>query len=203
MILAPSRATHESVVLSKTPACIHGISGYTHPRHGEHDTSCTATEGEASARPIIFLRCQVINTTMLVVFWRSSWMITTSGEVVLGNSPNKETREKNVPVFDNTVPYHIPSEITGHFCNLIGSQQCDSLEVSVLYICYDVTFSNIKNRIRCRGKTKHTCTQLAYGNFFKRCSLLELQEKRQIYGSAKKSVDKCKSTALFTPARKS
>ena len=52
----------------------------------------------------------------------------------LGNSPNEETRKGNVPVFDNTLPYHIPSEITGHFCHLIGSQQRDSLEVSVFYI---------------------------------------------------------------------
>ena len=154
MILASSRTTHESFVLSKPPACIHGISGYTHAKHEEHDTSCTATE--ASSWPIIFLRCQVINTAMLVVFWWSSWMIMDNHNFweALGNSPNKETRRGNKAVFDNTVPYHIPSEITGHFCNLIGSQQYDSLEVSVLYICYDVTFSNIKNRIRCRGKTK-------------------------------------------------
>ena len=83
----------------------------------------------------------------------------------LGNSPNKETTKGNKAVFHNTVHYHIPSEITGHFCHLIGSQQCDSLEVSVLYICYDVTFSNIENRIRSIGKAKHTRTQLSLGNF--------------------------------------
>ena len=161
MILASSRTTHESLVLSKPPACIHGISGYTHAKHEEHDTSCTATE--ASSWPIIFLRCQVINTAMLVVFWWSSWMIMDNHNFweALGNSPNKETRKGNKAVFHNTVPHHIPSEITGHFCHLIGSQQCDSLEVSVLYICYDVTFSNIENRIRSRGKAKHTCTQLS------------------------------------------
>ena len=165
MILASSRTTHESLVLSKPPACIHGISGYTHAKHEEHDTSCTATE--ASSWPIIFLRCQVINTAMLVVFWWSSWMIMDNHNFweALGNSPNKETRRGNKAVFDNTVPYpfwnhwsFLPSDwfSTARF---IGGQ-------CVLYICYDVTFSDIKNRIRSRGKAKHTCTQLLYGNFF-------------------------------------
>ena len=105
MILDSSRTTHESFVLSKPPACIHGISGYTHAKHEEHDTSCTATE--ASSWPIIFLRCQVINTAMLVVFWWSSWMIMDNHNFweALGNSPNKETRRGNKAVFDNTVPY--------------------------------------------------------------------------------------------------
>ena len=33
----------------KPPACIHGISGYTHAKHEEQDTPYTATEGEASS----------------------------------------------------------------------------------------------------------------------------------------------------------
>ena len=37
----------------------------------------------------------------------------------------------------------------------------------MLYIYYDVSFSKITNQIRNRGKAKHTCTQLSYGNFFK------------------------------------
>ena len=60
-----------------------------------------------------------------------SWIIATSGEAALGNSPNKETRKGIKAVFDSAVPYYIPSEITSHFCNLIGSQQCDSLEVEL------------------------------------------------------------------------
>ena len=80
---------------------------YTHAKHEEHDTSCTATEGEASSWPIIFLRCQVINTAMLVVFWWSSWMIMDNHNFweALGNSPSKETRKGNKAVFDNTVSY--------------------------------------------------------------------------------------------------
>ena len=144
MILASSRTTHESLVLSKPPACIHGISGYTHAKHEEHDTSCTATE--ASSWPIIFLRCQVINTAMLVVFWWSSWMIMDNHNFweALGNSPNKETRRGNKAVFDNTVPYHIPSEITGHLVK--GQTEIMSL-----------TISNISSSLICHVWSEKGC----------------------------------------------
>ena len=144
MILASSRTTHESLVLSKPPACIHGISGYTHAKHEEHDTSCTATE--ASSWPIIFLRCQVINTAMLVVFWWSSWMIMDNHNFweALGNSPNKETRKGNKAVFDNTVPYHIPSEITGHLVK-------DQTEIMSL------TISNISSSSICLVWSEKGC----------------------------------------------
>ena len=51
----------------------------------------------------------------------------------LGNSPNKETRKGNKAVFDNNVPDYIPFEITGHFCNLVGSQQCDSFTYRTIF----------------------------------------------------------------------
>ena len=51
----------------------------------------------------------------------------------LGNSPNKETRKGNKAVFDNTVLDYIPFEITGHFCNLVGSQQCDSFTYRTIF----------------------------------------------------------------------
>ena len=50
-----------------------------------------------------------------------------SAKIGLGNSPNKETRKGNKAVFDNTIHYHMHSEITGHFCKLIPChQQCNS-----------------------------------------------------------------------------